>query len=397
MPGAPASSRSWPVLASLCFGRFCLGLQLQYVAALTPFLMADVGYSFTAIGLLIGLFLAPGVVLALPSSLLCAHFGYRQLGLAGLVMMALGSLWLSFSESFWFAAGARLLGGTGGILLNVAFLRLTTVLFEGKAYNRAIAVVMSSWTVGIGLAAISLPFLAELGDWRLPIWLVSGLTLAAALCVRLFVPDRGQDVARGGTLWPLRLDRRSFRLSFYLGSAFACFTAGGIVFISFAPPFLMANGLGLAEANAVASLIVWLGLIGTPLGGWLADRSGDARPVIYAGALGCALVMVLLVSIPVGWPALLLGLLLGISWGFPAAPFTGLLQRMLPSAALGAGYGLYFTLFYSGFFLFPALAGWLVDLTSSTASALWFAASLLAVTAILTATFYRAAARPSEG
>lgn len=393
MTGAAGATalRPYAVLASLCFGRFCMGLQLQAIASLTPFLMADLAFSYSEIGMLIGLFLAPGVVLGMPGSLLGSRFGYRRLGLLGVVLMAAGSLWLSFVESFWAAAGARLVAGTGGILVNITFLRLVTQLFDGKAMNRAIAVVMSSWPVGLGLAAVTYPLLAEEGGWRLPLWILSALTLAAACCVGLFVREPPRRAPPPQRLWSLQLDARSWQLSLLLGTAFAAFTAGGIIYLSFLPPFLTAGGMGLTEASVAASLLVWLGLVGTPLGGWIADRLGDARLVIHLGALGSALLVAIVV---LGSPPLALGVLLGIIWGLPAAPFTGLLQRMLPSSAHGAGYGVYFTLFYCGFFGFPAVAGWLTDLTGSTATPLWFATALLAVTAPMILLFYRISRRP---
>ncbi len=385
MPGDHQAGRQWPVIAALCFGRFCMGLQLQLIASLAPFLIADLGYSYSRIGLLIGLFLAPGVVLALPGSLLCARFGYRRIGLWGLLLMAAGSLGLVVAEAFWWAAAARLLGGTGGILLNIAFLRLTAERFEGRAYNRAISVVMTSWAVGLGLAAATIPILASSGDWRLPFWLVSGLTLASALAVRLFVPEMPRKAAVPALPWSLNLAPRSRWLALLLGAAFASYTAGGIVVLSFAPPFLTGRGMALAEAGTAASLVIWFSLLGTPLGGWLADRASGARTPIYLGILGSAVMTVLMI---VGPLPLVMAALLGLFWGQPAAPFTGMLQRLLPSRDLAAGYGLYFMLFYCGFFLFPAMAGWLVDLAGSTAAALWFSALLLAVAALL----YRAAA-----
>ena len=381
------------VLGALCFGRFCMGLQLQTVASLAPFIMPDLGFGFGEIGLLIGLFLAPGVVLAIPGSIFAARFGHVRLGVTGVVLMAAGSLGLALAEGFWGAVAARLIGGTGGILLNISFLRLVALLFEGKAMNRAIGIVMSSWPVGLGLAAITYPMLAELGGWRFPLWLVTGVTLCAAVCVALLVrePKRRTEERSGAPL--LGMDGRSWRLSLSLGAAFACFTAGGIVFLSFAPPFLQLSGLDIAAASAVTSLLVWLGLLGTPLGGWVADRLGSARGVIHFGALGSALLVVLVVA---GLPALPLTFLLGIVWGLPAAPFTGLLQRMLPSASLGTGYGVYFTLFYCGFFGFPAVAGWLIDITGDSAAPLWFGALLLAVTSVLILLFYRLAATPAD-
>ncbi|MEX2629402.1 MAG: MFS transporter [Tistlia sp.] len=396
-PGRPGALRTGAMLASLAFGRLCMGMQLQAIASLTPFLMADLGFDYSQIGLLIGLFLAPGVVLGLLGSLIGARLGYRRLGLFGALLMAAGSLWLGFVEGFWAAAGARLVAGTGGILVNIACLRLATELFEGKAMNRAIAVTMSAWPVGIGLAAVTFAPLAVWSDWRLPLWLLTGVTLLSALWLAFSVGEPARPARPRAPLFTLTLDRRSGLLALLLGAAFACFTAAGVIYLSFAPPFFIEAGMSLTEANATASMIFWLGLLGTPLGGWLADRRGGTPRVLYLGILGAALLVVLVVAL-IAEPLapLALTVLLGIVWGLPAAPFTGLLQRMLPLQAHGAGYGVYFTLFYCGFFAFPALAGRLTDATGSPGASLWFACALLLATALLVAAFYRAAHRPAS-
>ena len=56
MPGTIGErlSNSWVVLAALFFGRMCMGLQVQSVAALTPFLVTGLGLSYSEIGLLSG-------------------------------------------------------------------------------------------------------------------------------------------------------------------------------------------------------------------------------------------------------------------------------------------------------------------------------------------------------
>ncbi|MEO1191913.1 MAG: MFS transporter [Pseudomonadota bacterium] len=379
MTSAGQATNPWLVVSALCLSRFSLGLQVQIIAALTPFMIADLGFSYAEIGLLIGLFLAPGVLLALPGSLLCARFGYRRVGLTGLLVMAAGSAWLIVAESFWSAAAARLLGGTGAIVMNIAFLRLTAELFEGRIYNRAIAVVMSSWTVGLGVAAVGAPLIATAGDWRLPFWIATGLALLAALSILMAVRRQPKGLHTPTAFWSLQLDRRSLVLSLLIGSAFSLYTAAGIIFLSFGPPFLVEGGMGLAEAGAAASLIIWVSLPGTPLGGWLADRSGTTA-TITLGILGSLALMVLMI---LGPAPLVLAALLGLLWGMPAAPFTGLLQTLLPAQAVSAGYGLYFTLFYAGFFVFPALAGWFADLVGSTVAALWFGVLLMAIAAAL--------------
>src|SRR5688572_22144215 len=54
----------WGVLAVLCLARVSMGLHLQAVAAVAPFLIADLGLGYGEVGTLIGIFLLPGAVLS---------------------------------------------------------------------------------------------------------------------------------------------------------------------------------------------------------------------------------------------------------------------------------------------------------------------------------------------
>lgn len=139
-----------------------------------------------------------------------------------------------------------------------------------------------------------------------------------------------------------------------------------------------------AQASIVASMIVWLGLIGTPLGAWIADRFNMARTVMVTDA---CLSPLLVIPIALGGNPLWLSVSLGIIWGLPGAPFTGMLQRVLSPSDHGLGYGIYFFLFYCGFFGFPAIAGWLLESTGDPVMPVWFSMALMAASVPLIAVF----------
>ncbi len=60
----------WVMLAVLTTARLAMGFQFQSIGSTAPFLVEDLGIDYTSVGLLIGLYLAPGVVLAFPTGLL---------------------------------------------------------------------------------------------------------------------------------------------------------------------------------------------------------------------------------------------------------------------------------------------------------------------------------------
>ena len=65
----------WLWLAVLFLIRITLGFQFQSVGSVSSPLRADLGIGHAEIGTLIGLYMLPGVVIALPSGLLIKRFG----------------------------------------------------------------------------------------------------------------------------------------------------------------------------------------------------------------------------------------------------------------------------------------------------------------------------------
>src|SRR5262249_12975206 len=64
--GPPMRSNGWFILVVLFVARFCLGHQFQSVGSVAPFLISEFGLDYRQIGTLVGPFMLPGFVLALP-------------------------------------------------------------------------------------------------------------------------------------------------------------------------------------------------------------------------------------------------------------------------------------------------------------------------------------------
>ena len=65
------------------------------------------------LGWLVGLYLLPGALIAMPGGLLGRRFGDKRLVLVGLALMSIGGIWLGFAQSFTEANAARMLSGMG--------------------------------------------------------------------------------------------------------------------------------------------------------------------------------------------------------------------------------------------------------------------------------------------
>ena len=68
----------WFILALLFLARTAMGLQFQTVGSIGPILVDALAVEYAAIGTLIGLYLLPGVFIALPGGIVGGRFGAKR-------------------------------------------------------------------------------------------------------------------------------------------------------------------------------------------------------------------------------------------------------------------------------------------------------------------------------
>jgi len=77
----------------------------------------------------------------------------------------------------------RLLGGTGAILFHVLATKMVADWFAGQEIVTAMAILMTSWPLGIGLAMVTLAPVATAASWEAAMFLTALASLAALLLV----------------------------------------------------------------------------------------------------------------------------------------------------------------------------------------------------------------------
>jgi len=82
----------WGILAVLFAVRATMAFQFQSVAAVAPLLSSEYGVGLADVGVLIGLYFAPGVALALPGGAIGQRFGDKTTVVAALLLMLAGSV-----------------------------------------------------------------------------------------------------------------------------------------------------------------------------------------------------------------------------------------------------------------------------------------------------------------
>ena len=101
----------WAILAVLFAVRSTIAFQFQSVAAVAPLLTSQLGVSLADIGVLIGLYFVPGVVLSLPGGAIGQRFGDRRTALGALLLMVAGSAMMAATASWPLQIAGRLISG----------------------------------------------------------------------------------------------------------------------------------------------------------------------------------------------------------------------------------------------------------------------------------------------
>jgi MFS family permease len=195
----------WGILAVLFAVRATMAFQFQSVAAVAPLLGSEFGVSIADIGVLIGLYFAPGIALALPGGAIGQRFGDKATVLGALLLMLAGSVAMTFAASWSLQIAGRLVAGAGGVILSVQLTKMLTDWFAGKEIATAMAIFVNSWPAGVAISLLVLPLIGTthgVGAVHLSVAAFSGCAI-----VLLTIAYRSPGDAPVASTTSLRLDR----------------------------------------------------------------------------------------------------------------------------------------------------------------------------------------------
>lgn len=376
MPSAPdliVMRGRWTILAVLFAARAAMAVQFQSIAAIAPELGKTLNANLADIGVLIGLYFAPGIALALPGGAIGRRFGDKATVLAGLVMMLAGEALLCISTSWSVQIAGRLIAGIGGVLLNVLMTKMMVDWFAGRQIATAMAIFINSWPLGIALTLVALPLIqAEFGIAGAQIAVMALIGTALAL-VGLFYRPPGQSAAPVSAQ-DARLGLPAVWAVLLAGLIWAFYNVGFAMIFSFAPSMLVERGWSTAAAGSAVSIVLWLAALSVPLGGYLADRAGSRNTLLAASCLAFAALIVLLWR---GSPVPPTLVALGLVCGLPAGSIMSLPARVLAPATRALGMGLFYTVYYATMLIAPWLGGRLALWTGHAGAALGLGSAAL--------------------
>lgn len=301
---------------------FTPGYNVANVGAVADHVSHAYGVSLGIVGLFTTALFVSHAAMQVPMGRLCDRLGARLVGGTGLVLVAVASAAALGWREAGFAIGMRFVAGFGTA---AAFVGGSDYVRATIGSPVAIGMFGASSMAGGGLAVALLPLW---GSWRAPFVSAAAVAAAGAVLVAL----APHDGARGPVVRGYPLDRRLVPLAAIHTASFGFSVVLGNWVVTL---LHRAGGVSDRAAGIAGGLVLFLGLVSRPLGGRLLGRPGLVRASFVVSALGTVL---LLVATPYA-VAVAGAALIGLAAGIPFAPALAGATRIRPDAP-GAAVGL---------------------------------------------------------
>jgi predicted MFS family arabinose efflux permease len=357
-------ARPWLILAAIALARAGFGYQYQTVASLGPELMQRFRLDYAGLGTLIGTFMLLGAFLALPLGLLARRIGDRLVLGVGIGLMVVGPV---ISAAAVDAAGiglGRSIAGAGAVAMIVLQNKVIADRFSGRRFMWAISVSVAAYPIGVGLAQLVLPPLVRGLGWQAA-FLSNAVPMAVTLVLLMasFHPPPGAVSPSRESSWP---SGRECLLLVIAGLIWTAYTAGYSGYTGYVPSLMAARGEGLVLTGVVLTIATWGNVPATLLGAGLVSRFGGFRIFLTGtAALVIGMVAAALLDLPITC-AVMIGVIGSFHPGVIMA--VGTLSAKPENRAFGMG--LFYTMYYAGGAVVPALCGWAADLVGGPEGAL---------------------------
>ena len=370
-------------------------------SVMLPELTSAFSLSTTGLSSLIGLYYYTYAIFAVIAGASVDRWGGKYTIPFGVLLLAVGTAMFAIGGE-WAAAVGRLLQGAGAAYAFVAAVYLAAHGLPARYLATAIGITQCIGMLG-GSAGqfVTAPLIHGPMSWQ-HLWVYAGIvTLLIAVAMYVVTPREEQSAAPKSTasqagFWSAFAP---YKIVLTNPQSYLCGLIGGFLFLpttvgamTWGVSFLE-HGWNVDYAQAVdrAAMVAIGWVFGCPVLGYIADRIGRRKPVIFAGS---ALMLLAALAIyylpPETFPPYVLAFLLGFGSGAAMIPYSTV-KEVNPDHAKGSATGaMNFMVFVLSALLAPAYGWWLQKLADggpltqevfSKAGSVYVAAIVLALIA----------------
>ncbi len=321
--------------ALILFGILFVGVSdTQLIPPLLPLIAEDIGTTPGRAGTIVTMYALAAAAFALLAGTASDRLGRKRLILLALGVFSTAAL-LTFQASYFSTLlMTRMLTGLGAGALSTLGLTYAADLYPYRHRGKAMGIISMAYFLAFVIGIPAGSEVAARFGWR---WVFMGVAVAGVVMLVLagfFLPDdRKRSTSTSGTSI-LSHFRDSQRVA---GIVAAFLTSGGLVgFLTYVGAWLSASeGIGIERIYPLFMAAGLAATVAAPVSGWLSDRIGKKRVIVWAN-LGLS-AMFLVVSRMEWGVALFAGIgLLSITASARQAPLHALTTELVSADKRGS-------------------------------------------------------------
>ncbi len=343
----------------ICLGNFTTFASFQLLLPTLPIYVESLGGKPFEVGLVVGLFTIPAIILRPFIGHWMDRRGRRGILILGAVILMISSVLYNLASQVWLLLLLRLLHGVGWAVVPTATGTMVADLSPPSRRGEAMGLygISSNLALAIGPAlGLSIVHMGSGSNFRLLFMTAAAIaTMSVVIYLQVHEPGRAQIPdgykTKGRALLPALLPVITLLgLTFSLGTI-----------VTFIPLYAMARGVeNIAPYFIVMAFSV---MLCRPLAGRLSDIKGR-RAVAIPGLLTATASMVLLVFSHSLASFMVSAMLFGFGFGATHPALMAGTVDVIPKEARGAGMGIFYGAFDLGIGLGAFASGFIVQLTS---------------------------------
>jgi len=353
----------------VCAAHFVSHYHILLLAPLFPVIRADLGVSYTELGIALTLFNVVGAVLQTPAGYLADRFGARTLLIGALVLSGAAYLVVGIVPAFLVLLAMFTVGGVANAVYHPADYAILSNRVAKERISRAFSFHNLAGILGSAAAPPTLLLLERYFGWRGAFTAAAILGFAVAIAMILFrEPPAPTETAKAA---PAELDAKidsGWRLLFSLPILQNFFLFMLLTVINGGMTVYLVAGLGALHGTSVvtANLALTVALIvngcAILLGGWVAGRTTRHALIAMATLLvtGVAMLLIALYDLPV--PLLIVALSTAhFCTGLMMPSRDMIVRSVTPPGQFGKVFGFVTTGFNIGGTFSPSVFGAMLD------------------------------------
>ncbi|PTE68174.1 chloramphenicol resistance protein [Staphylococcus devriesei] len=322
-------------IATFIISVFIVGMVEMMVAGIMNLMSDDLGVSEPIIGQLVTLYALTFAICGPILVKLTNRFPARSVLLWTLVAFIVGNGIIAIAPNFTILVIGRILSSAAASLIIVKVLALTAMLTVPKNRGKMIGIVYTGFS---GANVFGVPIGTMIGDWigwRFTFVFIIVISLLAGLLMLKYLPTTGELNDANRMFNHVTKDNQSSsrilrpaEIVKYLAITLLILIANSVTFV-YINPLILENGHSMGYVSLALLVNGVAGVVGTSLGGVLADKLTSKRWLIIAFSVFT--VMMLVVNLILSTTVLLLiGLFIWniVQWSTNPAIQSGIIEHV---------------------------------------------------------------------